>query len=125
MDKNSKNYTSLQKVIDGIKVAIFLSLGNDVYEVYKFVSEPGGFRKGISIALGILGTILIWQFGRELRAEKKHALFYWLIAVVAGMFRWIFIDATFSLNVLSILLLALSVTLTLRVVIWTRNGLLT
>jgi len=125
MDKNSKNHTSMQKMIDGIKVAIFLSLANDVYEVYKFVSEPGGFRKGISVALGILGTILIWQFCRELRAEKKHALFYWLIAVVAGMFRWIFIDATFSLNVLSILLLALSVTLTLRVVIWTRNGLLT
>ena len=115
----------MQKMIDGIKVAIFLSLANDVYEVYKFVSEPDGFRKGISVALGILGTILIWQFWRELRAEKKHALFYWLIAVVAGMFRWIFIDATFSLNVLSILLLALSVTLTLRVVIWTRNGLLT
>ena len=125
MDKNSKNHTSMQKMIDGIKVAIFLSLANDVYEVYKFVSEPDGFRKGISVALGILGTILIWQFWRELRAEKKHALFYWLIAVVAGMFRWIFIDATFSLNVLSILLLALSVTLTLRVVIWTRNGLLT
>jgi hypothetical protein len=56
MDKNSKNHTSMQKMIDGIKVAIFLSLANDVYEVYKFVSEPGGFRNGISAALGILGT---------------------------------------------------------------------
>ena len=36
-----------------------------------------------------------------------------------------FVDATFSLNVLSMLVLALSVTLALRVVIWTRNGLLT
>jgi hypothetical protein len=125
MDKNSKKHASMQKMIAGIKVAVFLSLATDVYEVYGFVNEPGGFRKGISIALGILGTVLIWQFGRALRAEKKQALFYWLIAVVVGMGRWIFIDATFSLNVLSLLLLALFVTLTLRVVVWTRNGLLT
>ena len=115
----------MQKMIDGIKVAVFLSLATDLYEVYRFVNEPGGFRQGISTALGILITALIWQFGRALRAEKKQALFYWLIAVAVGMVRWIFIDATFSLNVLSILLLALFVTLTLRVVVWTRNGLLT
>ena len=115
----------MQKMIDGIKVAVFLSLATDVYEVYGFVNEPSGFRKGISLALGILGTVLIWQFGRALRAEKKQSLFYWLIAILAGMVRWIFIDATFSLNVLSMLVLALSVTLALRVVIWTRNGLLT
>jgi hypothetical protein len=125
MNKNSNNHASMQKVINGIKVAVFLSLATDVYEVYGFLNDPGGFRKGISIALGILGTVLIWQFGRALRAEKKQALFYWLIAILAGMVRWIFIDATFSLNVLSILLLALFVTLTLRVVVWTRNGLLT
>ena len=125
MAKNSNNRASMQKMIGGIKVAVFLSLATDVYEVYGFVNEPGGFRKGISIALGILGTVLIWQFGRSLRAEKKQALFYWLTTVVVGMVRWIFIDATFSLNVLSILLLALFVTLTLRVVVWTRNGLLT
>jgi len=75
MDKNSKNHASMQKMIDGIKVAIFLSFANNAYEVYKFVSGPGGFRKGISIALGILGTILIWQFGRELRAEKSRTCF--------------------------------------------------
>jgi hypothetical protein len=125
MDKNSNNRALMQKTINGIKVAIFLSLATDVYEVYGFVNESGGLRKGISIALGILGTVLIWQFGRALRAEKKQALFYWLIAVAVGMVRWIFIDATFSLTVLSILLLALFVTLTLRVVVWTRNGLLT
>jgi hypothetical protein len=125
MDKNSKKHASMQKMIAGIKVAVFLSLATDVYDVYGFVNEPGGFRKGISIALGILGTVLIWQFGRALRAEKKQALFYWLIAVAVGMVRWVFIDATFSLNVLSLLLLALFATLTLRVVFWTRNGLLT
>ena len=125
MDKNSKKHVSMQKVINGIKVAVFLSLATDVYEVYGFVNEPGGFRKGISIALGILGTVLLWQFGRALHAEKKQALFYWLIVVAVGMIRWIFIDATFSLNVLSMLVLALSVTLALRVVIRTRNGLLT
>jgi chromate transport protein ChrA len=125
MAKNSNSRASMQKMIDGIKVAVFLSLATDIYEVYGFVNEPGGFRKGISIALGILVTVLIWQFGRSLRAEKKRALFYWLIAVAVGMVRWIFIDATFSLTVLSILLLALFVTLTLRIAVWTRNGLLT
>jgi len=115
----------MQKMIDGIKFAAFLSLANNVYEVYKFVNELSGFRKGISIVLGILGTVLIYQFGRELREERKQALFYWLATVVVGLVRWIFVDATFDLNVLSILLLALSIIPTLRVVVWTRNGLLT
>jgi hypothetical protein len=124
MNKTSKNRALMQKMIDGIKIAVFLSLANNAYEVYKFVNEPDGFRRGISIALGILGTILLYQFGRELREEKKQALFYWLAAVIAGMVRWIFLDATFSASILAILLLVLSLILTLRVVVWTRNGLL-
>ena len=125
MNEISKNRALMQKMIAGIKIAIFLSLANNAYESYKFVNEPDGFRKGISIALGILGTILIYQFGRELREEKKQALFYWLAVVVVGIVRWIFIDAAFSFNALSILLLALFAVLTLRVIVWTRNGLLT
>jgi hypothetical protein len=74
MNKTSKNRALMQKMIDGIKIAVFLSLANNAYEVYKFVNEPDGFRRGISIALGILGTVLLYQFGRELREEKKTGL---------------------------------------------------
>ena len=82
-------------------------------------------RQGIDIALGIIGTILIWQFSKALLAEKKQALYYWLAVALLGYSRWIFVDATFDFNVLSMILLSLAVMLTLRIVSWTRNGALT
>jgi hypothetical protein len=124
INKNAKNREALFKMAGSIRTVFFISLAVNAYEVYGFVSQPAGVRQGLSIALGILGTVLVWQFGTQLRAEKKSALPYWLAAVLAGMIRWIFIDATFNLNVFSILLLSLSIFLTLRIVSWTRNGLL-
>jgi len=121
MDKNSKNQVFMQKMKDGIKLAVFLSLATNIYEVYGFVNDPSGFRKGISIALGIIATLLIWQFSKELQAEKRQALYYWLVLSLIGYIRWIFIDATFSLNVVSILLMLLTIVFTSRIVLWVRN----
>ncbi len=121
MDKNSKTQASMQKMIDGIKLAVFLSLANNVYEVYKFVNEPSGFRNAISIAFGIIATRLIWQFSRALQAEKRHALYYWLVLVSIGYIRWLLIDASFSLNVVSTILMLLTVAFTIRIVFLVRN----
>jgi hypothetical protein len=121
----AKNHQPVRRLAASIRTVVFLSLATNIYEIYRFINQPEGIREGLSIALGILGTILIWQFGKELQAEKKQALLYWLAAVFAGLIRWIFIDVTFNFNIFSVLLLVLSVVLTLRITLWTRNGLLT
>ena len=125
MNNNAKNHEPVQKMAASIRMVLFLIVATDVYEIYRFVSQPEGVREGLSIALGIFVTVLIWRFGKELRAEKKQALWYWLGAVFVGMIRWIFVDTAFSFNIISILLLLLPVVLTLRITLWTRNGLLT
>lgn len=115
----------MRKMVDGMKLAVFLSLASNAYDVYSFMNEASGFRKGISIALGIIGTLLIWQFSRELQAEKKQALYYWLALGLTGYIRWVFVDSAFKLNVVSIILMLLTIIFTMRIVIWTRNRLLT
>ena len=124
-DKNAKNQQSVRKMADSMKTVFYLSLATNAYDVYRFMSAPGEIRQGIGIVLGIIGTILIWQFGKALRAEKKQALYYWLVVGLLGYSRWIFVDATFDLNILSMILLSLAVMLTLRIAFWTRNGALT
>jgi len=125
LDKNAISRESVHKMADGLRAVVFLSLAVTAIEIYGSSREPGEIRQGISIALGILGTILIWQFSRELRAEKKQALFYWLATCLLGYVRWVFVDATFDLNILSMILISLAVILTLRIITWVQNGLLT
>jgi hypothetical protein len=115
------NQTPVRKMADGARLAVFLSLATNIFEAYGFITDPGGLRKGISIAVGIVGTILIWQFSRELQAEKKQALFYWLALGIIGYSRWIFIDGTFSWTFVSAVLVLVLVLVTMRLVIWTRN----
>jgi hypothetical protein len=124
-DKNAKNQESVRKMAASMRTVFYLSLATNAYDVYRFMRAPGEVRQGIGIALGIIGTILLWQFSKALRAEKKQALYYWLAVGLLGYSRWIFIDATFDLNVLSVILLSFAVMLTLRMVFWMRNGALT
>jgi hypothetical protein len=125
IDNHAPNQQAVRKMASGVRMAFFLSLITDLYDIYRFVDTSGELRQGISIAVGIFGTILIWQLSRQLQAEKKQALYYWLALLFVGYIRYIFVDAAFDLNVVSILLLSLAIGLTLRMVIWMRNGLLT
>ena len=124
VDHNAKNQQAVQKMANGIKVAFFLSLLTDLYEIYHFVNNSGELRQGISIAFGVLGTGLIWQFGRELRAGKRLALYYWLGLLLLGTSRWVFVDAAFELNVVSMVTLTLAIVITLKTVFWTRSRVL-
>ncbi len=122
-DKNV-NHQAVGKMADGVRIAFLLSLITNVYDIYNFIKAAGDTRQGISIALGIVGTILIWLVSKELRAEKKRALYFWLVLLSLGYFRWVFIDAAFAVNVISIALLFLAIILTVRIVIWMREGVL-
>ena len=115
----------MQKMVNGVKLAFFLSLATNIYQVYGFMNEPGELLGSVSIALGIVGTLLIWQFSRALQAEKKQALYYWLGLLFTGYVRWIFVDGAFSLNVFSIMLIVVAAVFTLRIVNWIRNRSLT
>ena len=110
---------------DGVKLAVFLSLADNLYEIFHFMREPKGIVQAISILLGIVGTFLIWQCSKELRAEKKQALYYWLAMGLIGYVRWIFIDETFDMNVASILVMSVMIIFALRIFIWVRNKSLT
>ena len=102
-DKNAKNQESVRKMADNMKTVFYLSLATNVFEIYRFMSASREVRQGIGIALGIIGTILLWQLSKALKAEKKKALSYWLAVGLIGYSRWIFVDATFDFNVLSII----------------------
>jgi hypothetical protein len=119
---NTINQQAVRKMAHGIRLAFFLSLLTNVYEIYRFINKSGELREGISIAFGILGTILLWQLSSKLQAEKKQALYYWLALLFVGYIRYIFVDGAFSLSVVSVGLLLLAVVLTLRIVSWMRNG---
>ena len=121
-DKNAKNQEAVRKMADNMKIVFYLSLATNVFEIYRFTSSSGEIRQGVSIALGTIGTILLWQLSKALKAERKRALYYWLAVALLGYTRWFIVDATFDLNVLSIILMSLAVMLTLRISFWTRNG---
>jgi hypothetical protein len=125
MDNTSvNNQQAVQKMANGIRVAFFLSLLTDLYAIYDFINASGELRHGMSILLGVLGTGFMWLMGRELRAGKKLALYYWLGLLLVGSSRWIFLDAAFELNILSIALLASFIAITLKMVFWTRSRVL-
>jgi hypothetical protein len=123
-NNNAINQQAFRKMANGIRLAFFLSLITNIFDIYDFISETGELREGMSIAFGILGTILLWQLSSTLRAEKKQALYYWLGLLFVGYIRYIFVDAAFTLNIFSMVLLLLAVTLTFRIVFWMRSGVL-
>ena len=125
LDQSIQNQTAVQKMAGSMRTVFFLSLATNAFDVYRFASAPGELRQGINAALGILGTIMVWQLSRSLRAGKKQSLFYWLAMVVLGYTRFIFVDAAFELNILTVLLICSAIVLTLKIFLWTRNGALT
>lgn len=125
MNNNTTTLEQIQKMANGVKLAALLSLATNIYEMYGYLNEPTGFQNAISLVVGMIGTILIWLFGRELQAQKKQALFYWVGLLVMGMGRLLFSGAALSLNVLSIALVVLLAVMTSRLVVWTRNKALT
>ncbi len=124
IDNNVKNQKAVQKMANEIRVAFFLSLLTNLYDIYQFIDNSGEVRQGLSILLGVLGTGLIWHVGRELRAGRKLALYSWLGLLLAGASRWIFIDAAFELNIFSMVMVAFVIGVTLKLVFWTRSRVL-
>jgi hypothetical protein len=124
VNNNVNNQQAVQKMANQIRVAFFLSLLTNLYDIYHFINTFGEFRQGMSITFGVLGTALIWQLGRELRAGKKLALYYWLAALLIGIARWVFVDATFELNIVSTVILALGIAITLKMAFWARSRVL-
>lgn len=124
LNNNATNQQAVRKMANGIRLAFFLSLITDIYDIYRFITISGELREGISIALGILGTILLWQLSSTLQAEKKQAIYYWLALLFVGYIRYIFVDAALSLNVISVIVLVLAIFITLRLVFWMRNAVL-
>jgi hypothetical protein len=124
-DNNAKNRELVQRTVKSMKTVALLSLMTNVYQLYGFFDKAGNFRQLPGVALGIIGTILIWLFARQLQAEKKQSLYYWLMVVAIGMIRWLFVDAAFDLNILSIILISMVVIFTLRMTVWVRSEVLT
>ena len=123
-DHNAKNQQAVQKMANQIRVAFFLSLLTNLYDIYHFIDASGELRQGMSITLGALGTGLIWLIGTELRAGKKLALYYWLGLLLVGTSRWVFVDTAFEWNIFSMVILALIIGITLKMVFWTRSRVL-
>jgi hypothetical protein len=71
VDNNVENQQAVQKMANQIRVAFFLSLLTNLYDIYHFINTSGELRQGISIMFGVLGTALIWQLSKELRAGKN------------------------------------------------------
>ena len=124
IDNNVKNQNALQKTANEIRVAFLLSLLTNLYDIYHFLNTSGEVRQGMSILVGVLGTGLLWQLSRELRAGKKLALYYWLGLLFVSTSRRVFLDAAFELSIVSIVVLTLAMAITLKMASWTRNRVL-
>lgn len=125
INKNAKNRELVQRTVSSMRMVALLSLITNAYELYGFFNEAGTVRQMLSITLGIAGTILIWQLAKQLQAGKKQSLYYWLMVIAIGMIRWIFVDAVFDLNILSIILISMIIVFTLRMTVWVRSEVLT
>ena len=123
-DSNANNQQAVQKMANQIRIAFFLSLLTNLYDIYRFIDTSGELRQGMSVLFGVLGTGLVWLIGRELRAGKRLALYYWLGLLLVGTSRWVFLDGAFEWNILSMVVLALGITITLKMVVWTRTRVL-
>lgn len=123
-DEKLQNQNAVQKMAGSMRTVFFLSLITNAYDVYRYASTPGDLRQGLSIALGIIGTALIWQLSRELQVGRKQALYCWLAVAMLGYARFIFLDGTFELNALTTVLISLTFGLTMRFVLWMRKGVL-
>ena len=121
---NATNQEPVHKMAGIMRNVAFLSLAVNVFEIYRFIREPGELLQIISIVLSIAGTLLIWLFSKALGQAKKQALYYWLAACLLGYIRWVFIDARFELNAISIILITLFIIFTVRFITWVKNGLL-
>jgi len=123
-NNQEKDLKSIHNMADGMRIAFYLSLAVTIYEVYNFLSQAMASRQSINVALGVVGTLLLWQFSRKLGEAKKQALFYLLAIGLLGYTRSILDDGSLTLNFLAIALIAVFVMFTVRIVIWTRRGLL-
>ena len=124
MVTNVKNQQAVQKMAGQIRAAFFLSLLTNLYEGYHFFNASGDFRQAVNILLGVLGTGLLWFLSQELRFGKRLALYYWLGLLLVGASRWVLLNAGFEWNILSTVMLALFIGVTLKLVIWTRDRVL-
>ena len=118
------NQSAVQKMAQGIRLAFYLSLIINVYDIYRFIDKSGELREGISVAFGILGTMLLWQLSNKLQAEKKQALYYWFALLFVVYIRFIFVDRAMSISLIGMGLLLLAAVLTVKIVFWTRDGVL-
>lgn len=119
---NTANIEQIHKLARGVKAAALLSLATNLYELYRFFSSPAGFQALVPFALGLVGTLLIWQLGSALQAGKKQALYLWLGLLLIGILRMVTDDVPFSFNLLTIILLGLIGSITGQLTRWTRNG---
>lgn len=123
-DKNVVNREPRQKTISGLRTIVFLSLITNLYELYGFFAEGASVRQFPGIVLGFVGTVLLWQLAKQIQTGKKQAFYYWLLLLAVGMLRWGLGGAVFEVNVLSIILMAMVVVFSLRIVTWMRAGVL-
>lgn len=123
MNSNTTKEEAVHKMAGIMRNVAFLSLVTNVFEVYGVIrGEP---NKALSMVLGISGTVLIWVLSKALQQGKKQALYYWLTAGLFGYIRGIIIASSFTLNVLSVIFIAIFIILTIKIFTWTKNGLLT
>ena len=121
-DQIAQHRDTARKIGEGMRTVLYLCLATNAFDLYRFAGAPADLRHGLGAAMGILGTIMVWQAGKNLRAAKKQALPYWLAMAILGYARFIFVEGTFELNPLTLVLMLSALGLTSRMFVWSRNG---
>ncbi len=125
IDNKDKAHEFVQKFAQSMKFAAYISIFEILWEAYNFYRIGYDVRRGFVIALGALGTLMLWQFAQDLQAEKKRAL-YGLLAV--GLFtlsRWILASANFELNIFMVITVCAYLLLVSMINAFVRNKVLT
>ena len=118
-DKHAKNILGTAKNLRFI--AILLIVFN-TYFIYDLVREKGEVASIMNYALNIISALFIWVLALNLQKFKKQALYYWIVVLVFGLIRWIFIDQTFTSSIGTYLVLGFFAFFTINIFIWIRSG---
>jgi hypothetical protein len=125
MNTNITPHEQIQRLANSVKLAAILSLVANIYELYAYLQAPTASQSMIDIVIGFVGTSLIWLFGSQLQSRMKRALLVWIGISVIGCARFIISADPFALNIALIVLVGLWAALTARLLVWSRNKVLT
>jgi hypothetical protein len=115
--------TEIKKIINPIRIGAGAGILWAAFEFFKsFLEHSLSTTKVTGVIFIFLAAIILLIVPEMLKRESKNALTLVWLSLGFGLTRWIFIDGTFHLNVLTILILVVFAGFIGQFARWVRVG---